>query len=113
MKIAGLQWNWNLRLITVRRAARTRFGAELLPPRLAPAPPHHHAGRHQRSSHGIGGDSKSPTELGQCRTVAVQVGCCRYVVRGQSLVAHLHTVAVQDPDDAALAEVIALPEFRR
>ena len=94
--------------------ARTGFEPEPLPPRFAPAArPHYHAGRHQRSSHGVGGDAEPLAEVRQCRTTAVQLGSHRDISIGKSLVSHSDTMPVQDSDHAGMAKLIAPFELWR
>ena len=51
-------------------------------------------------------------KLGQRCTASVEFGSGRDVIVGESLTTHLYTMAMQDRDDAALAEPIATAQFR-
>ena len=48
----------------------------------------------------------------RCRSTAVELGGRREVAIGHSVTTHLHTVAMQDLDDTALAEFIPLSKLR-
>jgi hypothetical protein len=50
-------------------------------------------------------------KLGQRCTASVEFGSGRDVIVGESLTTHLYTMAMQDRDDAALAEPIATESF--
>jgi hypothetical protein len=55
MKVAYLQWNWNLRCITVRHAAQPRLVARSSTSSVRfRRAAHHDAGWRERSSHTVG-----------------------------------------------------------
>jgi hypothetical protein len=81
-------------------------------PRITPTScSHHHITRNQCSPHSIRGDPTLFTKFGQCLTAAVQLSRNSNVGIDQSLVAHHHTTAMQDLDDAALTEFVLSPQF--
>lgn len=107
------QWRQLVLVPFVSVSPGTLFAALFrLTPRLTPTPrPHDHAGCHECPPHGIGGDAEPVAELRQGHPAAVQLGRCRNVTVGQSLTMHLHAMFVQDLDDTALAQAIALSQL--
>lgn len=80
--------------------------------RLAPTPwPQWYAGCDQPSPHDIGRDTEVFGELREGGAVAIEPDHPGFVAVGQPLAAHRHTVGMEDLDDAALAEVVALPKL--
>ncbi|KUH71737.1 hypothetical protein AU072_11110 [Mycolicibacterium novocastrense] len=80
--------------------------------RLAPAPrSHHYTGGRQRSAYGIRREAELFTKLCERCSASVPFDRRRHVTSGQPLTPHRDTMFMQELDDAALTEFVALPKL--